>query len=99
MNKLTPPYYAVIFTSTLSKNTDGYNAMAVAMEELARQQPGFLGFKSVRQGLGITISYWNTQEAIVQWKANAEHKVAQLKGKTDWYADYEVEICKVERAY
>ena len=36
------------------------------MEELAKQQPGFLGVESARDhsGLGITISYWESLEAI-----------------------------------
>ena len=36
-------YYAVIFTSNLSNDTTDYNAASDKMEELAKQQPGFLG--------------------------------------------------------
>lgn len=35
-----PPYYAVIFTNTLSENTAGYEEMANRMVELAEQQLG-----------------------------------------------------------
>ena len=51
------PYYAVIFTSLLSKNTKGYNEMASKVETLAKQQPGFIGMDSAREITGITISY------------------------------------------
>ena len=53
------------------------------MENLARQQSGFLGFDSCREsfGVGITVSYWQTLEAIHQWKANLAHIEAQNKGK------------------
>ena len=93
------PYYAVIFTSLKSENDDGYNEMAVKMEVLAKQQSGFLGIESAREELGITVSYWESLEAIQKWKANLDHIEAQQKGKTDWYKHYRVRIAKVERDY
>ena len=29
----------------------------------------------------------------------AEHRVAQQRGRSDWYAAYVTRVCKVERAY
>ncbi len=69
------------------------------MEELAQQQSGFLGVESAREELGITISYWENMEDIAAWKSNAEHQLAQQKGKEEFYQSYEVKICKVERTY
>ncbi len=96
-----PPYYAVIFTSTRTAGDNGYGSMADRMVELAREQPGFLGVESARgsDGLGLTVSYWDSTQAIDAWKANAEHRLAQETGRTQWYADYQVRIAKVERAY
>ena len=79
---MTPPYYAVIFTSIKKENAEGYASMAERMVELAQQQPGFLGVESARQEIGITVSYWKSLEAIKQWNhiaANAPlHKNQQL---------------------
>ena len=96
-----PPYYAVIFTSTRTAVDDGYGAMADRMVELASQQPGFLGVESTRgvDGLGITVSYWTSLEAIAAWKANAEHRIAQITGHQKWDEHYETRIARVERAY
>lgn len=94
-----PPYYAVIFTSLRTDGDNGYGEMAEEMEELARHQPGFLGIESARDGLGITVSYWESAEAIRNWKANARHKFAQQQGREKWYEQYRVRICKVERDY
>jgi len=94
-----PPYYAVIFTSLRTDGDDGYAAMADRMVELAAQQPGFLGIESVRENLGITVSYWDSLESIKQWKANLEHKEAQKSGRERWYSSYSVRIAKVEREY
>jgi len=97
-----PPYYAVIFTSHRSVHSngdDGYDEMAVRMEELASQQAGFLGVESAREEVGITVSYWNSLESIKNWKANTEHQQAQKNGRSLWYSNFTVRICKVERDY
>jgi len=93
------PYYAVIFTSTQTDDTEGYSEMAEKMETLAIQQEGFIGIESARNRVGITISYWKSLEAIKNWKANTEHILAQQKGREQWYNWYNVKICKVEREY
>ena len=96
---MKPPYYAVIFTSLLSENTEGYSTMAETMESLAKQQSGFIGMDSARETIGITISYWESLESIKNWKANLDHQAAQKMGKAQWYRSYKVRICKVEREY
>ena len=93
------PYYAVIFTSTRTEGDNGYGRMSERMVELARQQPGYLGHESAREGVGITVSYWKDLESIKNWKANSEHQVAQKTGKEKWYESFVTRICKVERDY
>src|SRR6266508_1306602 len=92
-----PPYYAAIFTSQRTEGDDGYGETAERMVELAAQQPGFLGVESVRDtgGLGITVSYWESEEAIRRWKANAEHRQARQQGRQQWYAGYQLRIARV----
>ena len=92
-------YYAVIFTSKHSNNTKGYSEMAKKMEALAKTQEGFIGLESAREHIGITISYWESLEAIKLWKSNSEHLIAQENGQQNWYDWYHVRICKVEREY
>ncbi|WP_417870867.1 antibiotic biosynthesis monooxygenase family protein [Winogradskyella sp.] len=93
------PYYAVIFTSTQTDDIEGYSEMAEKMETLAKQQEGFIGIESARNTIGITVSYWESLDAIKNWKANTEHLFAQQKGREQWYNWYNVKICKVEREY
>ena len=95
----TKSYYAVIFTSKQQEDESGYQKMADQMETLAKQQPGYIGIESAKETIGITVSYWETLEAIKNWKENAAHLFAQKKGKSDWYSWYKVRICKVEREY
>ncbi len=99
MSTIFKPYYAVIFTSLKNEDDTGYTEMGQKMEQLAKEQPGFLGIESARNEIGITVSYWESLEAIANWKNNREHGIAQQKGRTDWYQWYDVKICKVEREY
>ena len=73
--------------------------MALQMDDLAKQQPGYLGIESARNDIGITISYWKDLQSIQHWKQQTDHLVAQRKGIDDWYSFYKVRICLVEREY
>jgi len=98
---LEPPYYAVVFTSQRTDAEDGYGAMADRMVELAHRQDGFLGVESARDenGFGITVSYWRDQAAIARWRADAEHRVAQQRGRRDWYERFVLRVALVERCH
>ncbi len=94
-----PPYYAVIFSSNMSENHEGYSKMSDLMVNLAKKQDGFIGVESARNEIGITVSYWRDLESIKNWKIHADHQIAQRSGKSDWYTRYKVRISRVERDY
>ncbi|MDM9631258.1 antibiotic biosynthesis monooxygenase family protein [Robiginitalea aurantiaca] len=97
---MTAGYYAVIFTSKrTSGDESAYAEMAQRMHDLAASQPGFLGVEYARDTLGITVSYWDSLKSIADWKTNAEHLIAQERGRKYWYESYRIRICKVEREY
>ncbi len=95
-----PPYHAVIFTSRLG-DQEGYAEMAEHMAARAARQPGFIGMESARgaDGLGITVSYWRDEAAVLAWKADAEHMLAQKLGRKRWYRHYRLRVALVERAH
>ena len=95
---VTAHYYAVIFTSVRTDTDNGYAEAAHEVLELARQQPGFIGFESARNETGISVSYWKDLDSIRAWKENAVHRNAQKKAK-EWYKSFRVRVCKVEREY
>ena len=95
-----PPYYAVIFTSVRTDEEHAaYQDAAARMDELAAEQPGYLGMESAREGIGITVSYWRDIASIAAWKRQADHLMAQRMGRERWYSRYRVRIAKVEREY
>ncbi len=75
--------------------------MAERMVELATQQPGCLGYDSVRDddGQGITVSYWKSLDDIQAWKSHPEHLLAQSLGREKWYTEFDIHIARVERFY
>ena len=96
------PYYAVIFSSTLSDNAEGYSSMADRMVALAREQEGFIDVESASRtsdGFGITVSYWRDLESIRKWKNVSEHAAAQRMGRDAFYKNYRLRIARVEREY
>ncbi|MCR4376573.1 MAG: antibiotic biosynthesis monooxygenase [Rhodospirillales bacterium] len=101
-DKPQPPYWTVIFPSQrTTEDAEGYGIMAKRMVELAKAQLGFLGMDSARDasGFGITVSYWQSLDAIEAWRNHPEHLHAQALGRSKWYAEFEVHIAKVERSY
>ena len=96
-----PPYFAVIFTSQASQvDTAGYARTAQHMLELTERQPGYLGIEETRDedGVGITVSYWESLAAIEAWKKQADHLDAQRLGRERWYNAFRLRITRVERA-
>ena len=97
-----PPYYAVIFTAQRNDQDEpGYAAMANRIAEMALARPDCIGMESTRDeaGLGITVSYWKDEAALLAWKADAKHLVAQQLGKDRWYSHYTLRVARIERHY
>lgn len=103
--KVSEPHsgtYMVVFTSRRKPHdSEEYSKAAQRMVELAKVQPGFLGVDSARSpdGLGITVSYWQSEDAILNWKNHLEHEDARNQGRAKWYEWFDVKIGRLERAY
>lgn len=95
------PYYAVIFTNKIKGEDLEYEQTAQRMVELAEKQSGYLGIESTRneEGIGITVSYWESLDAIRNWKLQSEHLEAQANGKKSWYSQYTVRVAHILYEY
>ncbi|WP_236192143.1 antibiotic biosynthesis monooxygenase family protein [Pseudomonas paraglycinae] len=93
--------FAVIFTSTRTGGDNGYAEASERMMQLVAEQPGFLGIDSIRgaDGVGITVSYWESEAAILAWREHPEHRVIQARGRAEWYSAFQTRVCRVEREY
>ena len=75
--------------------------MAAAIGEIAKTLTGYIGIESTRDedGFAITVSYWESEEAIKEWREHTKHAIAQKIGNERWYEDYVLRVAKVERQY
>lgn len=101
LNAPKPPYYAVIFTSQRVSNDLDYDEMDRQTFIEVQKIQGYIGAESYTDGNDrhVTIAYFLTEKAILDWRSNPLHMKAQQLGKEKWYSYYNVKVCKVEREY
>jgi len=91
--------YAVIFASTKCNVTDEYLEIDEELMALAQMQNGFVSYESLNNDFrSIFISYWESKEAIEEWKINAKHVFAKAN-VSKWYSRYLSQICLIESSH
>lgn len=102
MAKLPLGTISVIFVAQRTDaDATGYVQAAATMDELAAQQPGYIGMVSVRgaDGLGITVSYWASDADAKAWRDHPEHATIRDAGRDRWYSEYSLHVAAVTRSY
>lgn len=92
--------FVVVFRNRLrAGDASAYRTTAERMEELARAQPGFRSLKSfiADDGERVTLSEFDSLEAVNAWRAQTEHLEAQRRGRDEFYAEYSLQTCEVTR--
>ncbi len=91
--------FAVIFRAELKKLDAEYSALAERMRGLAFEH-GCREFSVCTEGDNeISISYWDNESQIKEWRKNSEHLAAQELGRSKWYKSYNVQIVEIQREY
>ena len=95
--------FLVVFRNRKRADIDqaAYDAEAEAMERLAREQRGFVSFKSYAADDGevIALSEWDDEAAARGWGKVAEHRAAQARGRSAYYEDYTLFACDAPRVH
>jgi heme-degrading monooxygenase HmoA len=89
-----------IFRSRLvPEATEEYPLVAERMSELALSIPGHVSHKTftAEDGERVTIVEFATREAQQAWATHPDHIAAQKKGRTEFYSEYRLQVCSVER--
>lgn len=75
-------------------------------QDMRREVEKITGFISVERfeslyekGKLLSMSLWESEESIREWKQHAEHQLAQELGKTRYFHSYRIRVAKVEREY
>ncbi len=76
-----------------------YQGVAERMEEEARRQPGFVEFKTFQadDGERLSVIVFASQDDQDRWRNHPEHRAAQDRGRRDFYAEYDIAVCRVLR--
>ena len=91
--------FVVIFRAKTKDLDEEYTEVSKRMQELAVSYGCIETVSTFENGLEITLSYWHDEAAIIAWKKNSEHSIAQQIGRDRWYDSYIIEVCEVKRQY
>ena len=95
--------YAVIFQSKRQDaNQDSYYQHNNTLEEKIKSLPGYIKHSGIRHPetrQGVTIAYFDSLEAIDNWRKDSDHMNAKKLAKSDFYENYSVEITEVIDSY
>jgi len=96
--------YGVIFEVEIAEGKkDQYLDIAAMLKEQLVKMPGFISierFQSlVNEGKLLSLSFWEDEKSLLNWKKNIDHLAAQKKGRESIFKDYRIRIVEVKRDY
>ena len=95
--------YAVIFKSKRQDaNSELYYQHNDLLDEKIKSLPGYIkhsGLRHPETREGVTIAYFNSLDAIDNWRKDGEHMDAKKLAKSEFYENYSVEVTEVLDSY
>jgi heme-degrading monooxygenase HmoA len=90
-----------VFRSRLRDDHRGYEETADEMEAAARAMPGFVDFKTFQANDGerVSIVVFDSPESHGAWRDDPRHRAAQQRGRKEWYAEYRIQVCSLEKEH
>lgn len=76
-----------------------YMEWAARMSALAKTMPGYISHKGfvADDGERVTIVEFEDEETLRGWSRQSEHAQAKKKGRMDFYSEYKIQVCGVQR--
>ena len=80
--------------------TPGYAETAARMVERAKAMPGFVSFKTfaAEDGERVSIILFDSEASQRAWLEDPEHREAQRRGVSEWYAEFSLTVAEVKRS-
>lgn len=96
--------FGVIFEVEIKENKkDEYLNIASILKEQLVKEEGFISierFQSlVNENKLLSLSFWEDEKSILNWKKNLDHLAAQKKGRESIFKDYRIRVVEVKRDY
>ncbi len=83
--------------------TQQYLDIAADLKPLLEKIEGFISverFESLtNKGKYVSLSFFENEDALVQWRNLTEHRDAQAAGRNSLFKDYRLRVCQVLRDY
>ena len=80
-----------------------YLNTAQGLRSLLESLPGFISIERFRsisdEGKILSLSFFESEEAIKEWRNTLEHRKAQALGRKQYFANYRLRIATVQRDY
>ena len=96
--------YAIIFEVwPFAGSRDRYFELAGQLKEILISQPGFISVERFQSLIDeeklLSLSFWESEDAIAGWREQLEHINAQKEGKEKLFKSYRIRVVKIERDY
>ena len=93
----------IVFRARLRPGADvaALTPLGERMVALATAMPGFVSYKdfNAADGEAVTVVEFASEPELLAWRNHPEHVAAQERGRREFFSDYKIQICHVERAY
>lgn len=93
----------IVFRSRLRPDVDlaALEAAGARMYELASAMPGFISYKdfAAEDGECLSIIEFSDMDSLLAWRHQPEHVAMQQRGRDEFFANYEIQVCEPRRAY
>lgn len=89
-----------VFRSRLNEGHRAeYDHHVETTSALAENMPGFIGHKMfvAEDGERVTLVEFDSMESQRAWSLSAGHKAAAIAGRRNFYAEYRIQVCSVDR--
>lgn len=95
---------AVIFESWPQEiHQKSYEDMIAQLRVELQKIKGFISIEKYvsasHAGKVLSLSFFEDEDSIAQWRNLALHRVAQAQGRTQFYSDYRIRVATVIRDY
>ena len=94
----------VIFEVTMKDGKAGdYFEIAASLKPMLEGIDGFISVErfesTTTPGKYVSLSTWRDEAAVAAWRQQAEHGLAQTRGKSEIFADFRIRVASVLRDY
>ncbi|XAW87807.1 antibiotic biosynthesis monooxygenase [Vibrio sp. CDRSL-10 TSBA] len=95
---------AVLFEAqAMPEQQQRYFEVAAQLKPLLQDVEGFISIERFRCTSNpdkfISLSWWQNEQAILDWKQNSAHQQAQHEGKVSIFSHYTIRILTLSREY